>query len=377
MGADTPAADADYLPTMLGSAMAGMLARVPVHPIDTLKARIQVMAALAPSSTPSSAPTSTPSSTPTPTPTPTRTPKPTLPSVLIHTLRTEGPLALYRGFPFTFLGSAPASILYFTSYELSKDSLQAAFPSLPLPVTYFTAGIVAESLSCVLWVPIDVVKERMQVQVRPSSAGSPATTYYATTLDALRQISRTEGLAGLYRGYVATIASFGPFSALYFTFYEIFKARAFRHIASSSDTSSSSLASSSSSSSTPSSTPSSSSSTTTPPPTLLPLPYQIFTACTAGAIAAWITSPLDMVKLRLQVQRGASSEAGAGGGSGTGGLAFRYRGVRDGLRQIIRTEGFPALFRGSLARVLFHAPMTALSMSLFERCKDAAGRWVG
>ena len=35
-----------------------------------------------------------------------------------------------------------------------------------------------------------------------------------------------EGLGGIYRGYMATLYSFGPFSALYFSFYEEFKTAA-------------------------------------------------------------------------------------------------------------------------------------------------------
>jgi hypothetical protein len=34
---------------------------------------------------------------------------------------------------------------------------------------------------------------------------------------------KTEGAGGLYRAYGATVASFGPFSAFYFMFYEQFK----------------------------------------------------------------------------------------------------------------------------------------------------------
>lgn len=46
---------------------------------------------------------------------------------------------------------------------------------------------------------------------------------YRNDLDAIRQVLRTEGIRGLYRAYGATVMSFGPFSALYFYFYETFK----------------------------------------------------------------------------------------------------------------------------------------------------------
>ena len=37
---------------------------------------------------------------------------------------------------------------------------------------HFMAGMVAEAFSCVLWVPIDVTKERLQVQERAGSAAN-------------------------------------------------------------------------------------------------------------------------------------------------------------------------------------------------------------
>jgi len=42
-------------------------------------------------------------------------------------------------------------------------------------------------------------------------------------MDAIYTIRKTEGITGLYRAYGATVASFGPFSALYFLFYEKLK----------------------------------------------------------------------------------------------------------------------------------------------------------
>jgi hypothetical protein len=49
---------------------------------------------------------------------------------------------------------------------------------------------------------------------------------YKNDLDAIRQILKTEGAWGLYRAYGATVMSFGPFSALYFLFYEKLKEKA-------------------------------------------------------------------------------------------------------------------------------------------------------
>lgn len=93
--------------------------------------------------------------------------------------------------------------------------------------------------------PVDVVKERLQVQAvqaaecsantaaaaanstagkAPPTGASSATasfTPYRSSWDALTTIARTEGvLGGLYRGFGVTLFSFGPFSALYFLLYE-------------------------------------------------------------------------------------------------------------------------------------------------------------
>lgn len=43
---------------------------------------------------------------------------------------------------------------------------------------------------------------------------------YRGSIHALRTIFKEEGVRGVYRGYGATLFSFGPFSAFYFLFYE-------------------------------------------------------------------------------------------------------------------------------------------------------------
>ncbi len=79
-----------------------------------------------------------------------------------------------------------------------------------------------------VFVPVDVIKERLQVtrnlaplslQTSPA-AGPSALPQYRNSWDAFRQILRSEGLRGAYKGYSATLLSYGPFSALYFLFYE-------------------------------------------------------------------------------------------------------------------------------------------------------------
>jgi hypothetical protein len=75
--------------------------------------------------------------------------------------------------------------------------------------------------SCSVFVPVDVIKERLQVQSSSSSSKSyQQQVVYKSSFDALKTIGRTEGLRGVYKGYFATLACFGPFSAIYFMLYD-------------------------------------------------------------------------------------------------------------------------------------------------------------
>ena len=86
--------------------------------------------------------------------------------------------------------------------------------------------------SCIVFVPVDVIKERLQVQhticthntssstITSTSSSSNKLPIYKGSFDALLQICQQEGVRGIYKGYGATLLTYGPFSALYFLLYE-------------------------------------------------------------------------------------------------------------------------------------------------------------
>ena len=313
-------------PTMMASSLSGMVVRLPLHPIDTCKAKLQVQR-----------------------PSQSNAPQPfsSVLSCLRYTYAREGVRGLYAGFPIAFFGSAPAACLYLTSYEVSKRWLNSvAGDSVWQPALHFTSGLLAETVSCVLWVPIDIVKERMQVQaVLPPN--SPL--HYTSTMHAITTIAHTEGLRGIYRGYGATLASFGPYSAFYLSFYEQLKdlqASLYRL-----------------------------------PPAQLPFHSFLLAGAIAGGAAAFITNPLDMAKLRLQVQRAqrqshVAAGGAAGGGSGGSvagvgsGLEFGYKNLLDGMRKVVAESGWKGLWKGVGARVLFFMPSSALNIAIFDTVKS-------
>lgn len=101
-------------------------------------------------------------------------------------LRTEGLRGLFRGFGFVALGVAPANAAYFCGYELG--GLLA-----PPGYTDLARGLGAQLLGGVVYTPVDLIKERMQVQ--SMLPGSPRQGAW----EMLLSIYRSRGAAGLFK----------------------------------------------------------------------------------------------------------------------------------------------------------------------------------
>jgi len=78
-----------------------------------------------------------------------------------RTIATEGWIGLYRGFGINLVGSIPAAGLYFGSYEYFKQkTLQIKYLQDRPFISYLAGGMFAETVACLMFVPIDVIKER-------------------------------------------------------------------------------------------------------------------------------------------------------------------------------------------------------------------------
>ena len=120
-------------------------------------------------------------------------------------------------------GTVPANALYFAGYEASKASLPAGIVP-PGAATHAAAGLAAQALAGVAFTPMDVVKERMQTQQLALESGAAGATRYAHAGEALSSLLAREGVAGgLFKGYGATLAVWGPWTMLYFVGYEAAK----------------------------------------------------------------------------------------------------------------------------------------------------------
>jgi hypothetical protein len=109
---------------------------------------------------------------------------------------------------------------------------------------------------------------------------------------------------------------------------------------------------------------------------VLPLWLNLICGAGAGSAASWVTSPMDLVKLRMQVDRAAAVAVAAkqgGDSSAKSGavdaFGFGYKGLPSGMLQLAREEGITALWKGSVARMAFFAPSAAINISAFEWIK--------
>jgi hypothetical protein len=137
-----------------------------------------------------------------------------------------------------------------------------------LLVANSTSGLFADLAAAPAYVPSEVLKTRLQLQGRYNNPYFNSGYNYRGTIDAARTIARVEGFSALFHGYKATLWRDLPFSALQFAFYEELRDRAKRSVGSNN----------------------------------IGLPLEIATAASAGGMAGVITTPLDVVKTRIQTQ---------------------------------------------------------------------------
>lgn len=213
------------------------------------------------------------------------------------------------------LGSAPSAAFFFIVYDGVKRSvLSSASSSSTSPPTFqqtFLAHSLASSLgeiaACAVRVPTEVIKQRAQAGLFGGS-----TLLALKDILSLRHAERGGGyghvIRELYRGTAITIAREIPFTVLQFTMWENMKDAYARNY----------LPSSASAS--------------------VPASTSALFGSIAGAIAAGLTTPLDVIKTRVMLAR----REGEGEG--------RIR-VRDVVRGIAREEGFMAFWRGIAPRV--------------------------
>ncbi|KAJ3363494.1 Fe(2+) transporter [Allomyces javanicus] len=234
---------------------------------------------------------------------------------------TEGLRSLWRGVSSVVVGAGPAHALYFATYEYFKGlalTMQAAGSGSASsdvidPMWAAGAGATATVLQDALMNPFDVCKQRMQAF---SGAQYRSLLHCATTL------VRNEGFfRAFYTSYPTTLSMSIPYQSLHFATYEAV-------------------------------------SEAINPDHVYDPRAHMAAGATAGALAAAVTTPLDVAKTLLQTQ-GESPDP-----------AIRAaRGMRDAVRLVFQREGYRGFAKGWAPRVLSHMPATAICWTTYEYFK--------
>jgi len=217
----------------------------------------------------------------------------------------------------------PSHAQHFATYETAKN-VYGANNDGHRPLSTAMAGATSVIVHDGCMTPADVVKQRLQVTPRsqihstdpPQIVNSP----YKGVMDCMRRVMEEEGVRAFYRSYKTTLLMNIPFMSTQVATYESTK---ILMGAEEEDT----------------------------------LTIQLTAGGIAGALAAAITTPLDVVKTRLQTE-GVTSKT-----------TYRHNNTISVLRQIMQEEGSRAIWRGLKPRVLFHVPSAAICWGTYETVK--------
>ncbi|GAB2234096.1 hypothetical protein Droror1_Dr00003333 [Drosera rotundifolia] len=307
----SPAADADATTTttvterthdglyfwqyMIAGSIAGCVEHLAMFPVDTIKTRMQALGSC-----------------------PIRTPG--LRAAFSSILRADGPAGFYRGIAAMGLGAGPAHAVYFSVYEASKKGFSNR-SNVNDHVGHAAAGVCATVTSDAVFTPMDMVKQRLQLN------GGGAGGAYRGVWDCVKRVWREEGVRAFYASYRTTVIMNAPFTAVHFATYEAAKKALLGGSVERDDDGGEGI-------------------------------VHAAAGAVAGALAALVTTPLDVVKTQLQCQGVCGCDRYT-----TGSISVVFG-------TLVKKDGYRGLVRGWMPRMLFHAPAAAICWSTYEAGKS-------
>lgn len=189
------------------------------------------------------------------------------------------------------------------------------FDGEPKWVRFVTGGMASSTAEfCTL--PIDTVKVRLQVQ---------RDARYSGVLDTFRQVVRTEGVAGLYKGIAPAVLRQSVYSSIRMGVYEPIR----ELVSGGSDQPS--------------------------------FWQRLLAGGSAGGIGIAVANPTELVKIRMQADS-----------AGT-----RYRGTVDAFRSIVRDEGVRGLWQGVGPNIQRAIIVNAVELGTYDHSKMMLVRYAG
>lgn len=305
--ANTRATDSSVSSRIVASSVGALLTSLFVTPFDVVKTRLQMQ---------------------------TRGNAPLLGTrhAIVHIASHEGAASLWRGLQPTLAMALPATVLYYSMYEHLRDSIELS--DLCRPYAPLLAGASARMLASFVTAPLELIKTNLQAA---GSIVNGRAVAYTDTLAVVRAIVRERGVRGMFLGMGATFYRDVPFSAIYWASFEALKHRM--------------------------DAPSGSGATGRSGLAAAPQVVRDFVSgAAAGTVAAFVTTPIDVVKTTMQVDRNAEQHCS----------------MLKTLGCIVRREGVAGLFKGLVPRLAKIGPACAIMISTYELLKSvAAGTVLG
>ena len=256
---------------------------------------------------------------------------------------------LYQGVGSIILITLPSSGAFFTTYEALKYGINEAIPPnstiyLPQPAIHAVASGGAELVSCAILTPAEVMKQNAQML---SSSGKRT----STSLEVFRHFRKHP--SRLWRGYTALAARNLPFTGLQFPMFEYLKGFFLqRRIDRSGGKAVDGVGERAG--------------------------ITAMSAAIAGSGAAWITTPIDVIKTRIMLAAG-SGDDGFKADPKSRPSNFLLEGVQGArksgftvAREVLKGEGVRGLFRGALLR----AGWTSIGSGLYLGCYESGRHYL-
>lgn len=226
--------------------------------------------------------------------------------------RNEGVLSYWKGILPPVIAETPKRATKFVCFEQFKPLFMFGAPA-PTPLTFSLAGLTAGLIEAIAVNPFEVVKVAQQAD-HSKMKEAPGT--WSIT----RQIIQKDGLGsrGLYKGVTATMGRNGVFNMVYFGFYHSVK----NFVPAFEDHTREFL-------------------------------RKVLIGFTSGTLACFVNIPFDVAKSRIQ---GPQPQPGV----------IKYKSTFGSIATVYREEGFRALYKGLVPKVMRLGPGGAIMLLVFE-----------
>ncbi|XP_069752826.1 mitochondrial glutamate carrier 1 isoform X1 [Narcine bancroftii] len=258
---------------------------------------------------------------------------------LIKTIRSDGYFGMYRGAAVNLTLVTPEKAIKLAANDFFRHMLSKDGKKLTL-LKEMLAGCGAGTCQVIVTTPMEMLKIQLQdagrlaaqqklmgaqaVSSSPTGSSISSTSHATSSIGSqqtatqiTKELLRSKGITGLYKGLGATLLRDVPFSIIYFPLFANLNKLGQKNADGKA-----------------------------------PFYVSFISGCIAGSTAAVAVNPCDVIKTRLQsLQRGLNEDT--------------YLGIVDCTRKIWRNEGAGAFLKGAYCRALVIAPLFGIAQVVY------------